>query len=92
VCDPYLTTATQPTVFELIVDGGTPINSPAQVMTDGSKRLYYDVGYIASGNHTIGVKACVDDLTWGRSCSASVPFTFTRPGGPAAPANFGLIK
>lgn len=35
VCDPYLTTVTQPTVFVLSVDGGAAIDSPAQAMTDG---------------------------------------------------------
>lgn len=92
VCDPYLSSSPQPTIFIVVMDGGTASDSQPQLLADGSKRLHYDVGLVSAGNHTITVKACLDDPVWGRLCSSESPFSFTRPATLVVPANFGLIK
>ena len=61
-------------------------NVPAQA--DGSLRS--DLAGIASGTHNIQIAACKQDATWGEVCSATVPFTFTKPAAPTAPANTRL--
>jgi hypothetical protein len=86
ICDPYPTTVTQPTYFELVMDGGTAIQSPVQVLTDNSVRLHYDLGSISAGTHNVTVAAC--DM-WG--CSSTVPFGFSKAV-PGAPANTKLEK
>jgi hypothetical protein len=75
VCDPYPTTAHQPTSFLLTFDGGTPIETPATVKADGSVWLYYDLTGLANGAHTV---TCQSKDVWGVSAS-SVPLSFVKP-------------
>jgi hypothetical protein len=84
ICDPYPTSGTQPTEFSLTVDGAATVTSSAQTLTDGSRRLHYDLAGIATGAHTVTYKAVLIDPYWGRlEGPASDPFDFTRPGVPA---------
>jgi len=93
VCDPYPSTDVQPTDFELVIDGGSVIISPAVDVT-GGKALKYDIGGVSAGSHTVSVKACKDYDVWGRACSSAVNFTFVKPvvSSPAIPANIKLSK
>lgn len=87
VCSPYVTTVIQPDEFELIIDTGTAFRVIPETLTDGSKRLHYDVGSVTVGTHTINVKAC--STLWG--CSEAVPFQFTKSV-PAKATAIGLVK
>jgi hypothetical protein len=91
-CDLYPPTVTQPTEFEIYMNGVTiPVISPIQAVT-GGVRLYYDLALISIGSHTVIVKAVKVDSLWGRTVSASsIPFAFTRPGAPSTPISIGLI-
>jgi len=84
VCDPYPATGTQPTDFSVVMDGGSELISPAQTLTDGTKRLHYDLAGIATGSHSISIKALVVDSTWGRLESSATPFSFSKPATRAA--------
>jgi hypothetical protein len=93
-CDPYPKTVTQPTEFELYIDGATtPVKSPVQVNADGSVQMEYDLSSLAAGAHSIVVKAAIEDV-WGVSESpADPPFTFTKRDlttAPSAPSNIKL--
>lgn len=91
VSDNYPTTVTQPTEFEVYMDGSTtPIISPAQTVS-GGVRLHYDVGAVATGNHNVTIKAVRVDVAWGRLTSvSSAPFAFTKPSTPGVATNIGL--
>lgn len=91
VCDVYPSSVTQPTEFEIFMDGSTtPIISPAQAIS-GGVRLRYDLQGVTTGNHSVTVKAVRVDAAWGRLTSASsVPFVFTRPGVPGTLTGIGL--
>ena len=91
VCDSYPSTVIQPDEFEVVMDGGAVVYSPAQTVSDGV-RIHYDVGGVSTGSHTVGVKACLTDDAWGRLCSTAVNFTFVRPSEPAVPANMRLSQ
>lgn len=87
-CDPYIVTETQPTVFEVVMDGGAKVDSlPVGAM------LKFDVGSVSVGSHSVSIKACTDNTAegWGRLCSSAVPFVFTRPSTPSIPRNIKLI-
>ena len=73
VCDPYPTTVIQPTFFNVIMDGGAPIQSLPEVVTGNAVRLHYDLAALSTGAHTMTVAACNE---WG--CSSTVPFPFTK--------------
>ena len=89
VCDPYPTGGSQPDQFSLVIDGGSAMISPAEVMADGKTRLHYDLAGIATGTHSLSVKAQIS--LWGLE-STAVPFSFTKPASAASPAAFGLVK
>ena len=82
VCDPYPTTELQPTEFELNIDGGTLIISPAEALSGGGVSLKYDLQGVSVGAHTVSIRACLVDAVWGRECSIATPFAFTRPAAP----------
>ena len=84
VSDTYPTTTTQPTYFNVVMDGGAAVQSAPQVMGDNSVRLHYDVGAVTTGTHSMTVAACNE---WG--CSSTVPFSFTK-GVPALPSGIKL--
>lgn len=89
VCDPYPASASVDQ-FVLTMDGAT-ITVDAKVADNGSTSLYYDVGSIASGTHTLTAKAKCS--LWGVESNSSAPFVFTRPAGSInAPAGIGLVK
>jgi hypothetical protein len=56
VCDPYPVTELQPTKFVVVFDGTARDVLPERY-PDGSSRLWYDLGEIADGVHTVKVKA-----------------------------------
>ena len=89
VCDPYPSTAIQPTEFVLVIDGGSPVTSPA-VNVVGGVGLRHDLMGIAAGAHNVTVKAVKVDPVWGRLESANIPFMFVRPVNPTAPVNISL--
>lgn len=89
VCDLYPTTATQPDGFTVVVDNGASVDSTAQAVT-GGVRLYYDVGGVSVGSHTMRVKAYKVDAVWGRLESEEAVFTFVKPAVPARPTGIGL--
>lgn len=48
-----------PTHFMVVIDGGVPINSPAQPgATAGSMILSHNIDSLATGNHTAKAQAC----------------------------------
>ena len=68
------------------------VESPAQAVT-GGVRLYYDVGGLSGGTHTITVRSFKNYAEpWARKESDPVNFTFTVPVSPSAPAGIGLVK
>jgi len=84
ICDPYPTTGSQPTEFGVTVDGAAAVTSAAQTLTDGSRRLHYDLAGVATGGHSVTYKPVLVDPYWGRlEGPASDPFAFTKPGAPA---------
>jgi len=56
-CDPYPATGIQPTGFVVVLDEVTTREVPAKKYPDGSLGLWYDIGEIADGIHTVKVKA-----------------------------------
>ena len=56
MCDPYPVTELQPTKFVVVFDG-TARDALPERYPDGSSRLWYDLGEIADGGHTVKVKA-----------------------------------
>jgi len=90
VSDPYPADAIQPDGFAVSLDNGPVVETPADRVTSSTVRFKFDVGSVASGNHTIKVKAFVYDATWGRLESAEAVFSFTRPAAPNAPAGLKL--
>ena len=82
-CDPYTPDMVQPSHFEIVVNGGEPMEEPAQVVDDWS-RLHMDLGDWPDGEYNLEVKACNE---WG--CSSAVFFDFTK-GLPGAPVNIFL--
>lgn len=77
VCDPYPSTAPQPTSFVLTFDGGAPIEVAIQTNTDGTIQLHYDLISLSAGAHTVVAQA---KNLWGVS-DPSAPFAFTKPAG-----------
>jgi hypothetical protein len=93
VCDPYPTTATQPTFFKVSLDGASEVSSPAYAVT-GGVILHQDVGGVSVGVHSWTVRACTDTDPWGGGgCSATSPFSSTRHAvgsGPSVPTGTAL--
>lgn len=77
VCDPQ----SGVTEYELTGPSWVPTIIPAQ--PDGSIKM--DVANALPGDTNLTFKACGNNPIWGRSCSATVPFTFNRPALPLAP-------
>ena len=92
VCDPYPTTGIQPNEFEFVMDAQSPVYPVPETLGDGSVRLKYDVGGVSVGQHSVLVKACINDPVWGRLCSIASPFDFTRPQAAAPLSGIGLSK
>ena len=86
-CSPFLVCDPQAAIthYKITGDPYWPGNAPAQA--DGS--LKADLGSISMGTHNIQIAACKTDTTWGEVCSATVPFSFTRP---AVPQPSGGLK
>lgn len=83
VSDSYPTTVVQPSYFELVFDGGSPVQSTPETVP-GGVRLHYDLASMTVGTHASTVKACNQ---WG--CSGTVPFSFSK-GVPTIPAGIKL--
>ena len=92
VSDPYPASGVQPDGFAVSVDGGAVVEYPAQAVT-GGVRMYFDIGGLPAGSHTITVRAYKNyQEPWTRKESDPVNFTFTVPAAPSAPAGIGLIR
>lgn len=92
VSDPYPASGVQPDGFAVSVDGGAVVESPAQAVT-GGVRMYFDIGGLPAGSHTITVRAYKNyQEPWTRKESDPVNFTFTVPAAPSAPAGIGLTR
>lgn len=72
VCDPMPDTVIE---FGVELDGVEDV-SPAEDLGDGTVRLHYDVSGVASGNHTVKVRANYAEWGWGPQ---TTPFAFTKP-------------
>jgi len=86
VCDPYPSTAVQPTEFVVTISGvSAPVTTPAVDVT-GGKGMKLDLGPLnLTGARTVTAKA---KNAWGES-AASLPFVFTA-GAPATLTGLGL--
>lgn len=78
VCDPQDGVET----YQLTGLGSATVEVAAQA--DGSMR--YDLGSLAAGKYSLGVKACAG--VWG--CSSAAPFVLQKPANIASPANVRL--
>lgn len=89
--DSYTSPAVIPDSFKVILDGGAEVSiSPwSGTLPDNSTRtnaLRFDVGTVTVGSHAISVKACKNATIWDPEvCSASTPFSFSRPAPPVPP-------
>jgi len=82
VCNPD-TTTNPPTFYRVIVDGGTPLSSPAQAVT-GGVRMHHDVaGLNLLQTHQFTVSACKVNDVGVEVCSATSGFTYPAPTAPA---------
>lgn len=68
--------------YQLSGLGAATVEVAAQA--DGSLR--YDLGSLAAGKYSLGVKACAG--VWG--CSSAAPFALSRPAAIASPGNVRL--
>jgi hypothetical protein len=84
VCDP------QAGVDHFVLTGPAWIPTTVTAQADGSIKL--DIATALIGSNAITVKACKNDTIWGEQCSASVPFSFTRPSAPAITSNIRLTQ
>ena len=88
VCTPYTTEEEQPGWFEVIIDGGTMVESTVQTLGNGSVRLHYSVfQYSFDTSHTYSVIAVQDDVVFGEEKSAAATGTFTTISMPSIPAH-----
>lgn len=85
VCDPQATV----THYKISGDAFWVATQAIPAQADGS--LASNVDAIPSGVHNVQVQACRVGPNWPvEECSASSPFTFTRPTVPGVPANLRL--
>ena len=85
---PYLMCDPQAGVTSYKVTGLSFVTADVPAQADGSIRL--DVAQSPVGVNAITVSACVSDALWGKSCSASSPFTYTRPSLPVGSKNLRI--
>jgi hypothetical protein len=79
--DPYPLTGLQPTGFVVVLDEGTPREVPPKKYPDGTLGLWYELGEIADGVHTVKVKAVGSAVKSGpRLESAWVAISFRKTG------------
>ncbi len=83
VSDSYVT-GVIPDHFLVSLDGSTEVVSApwSGTLRDGTaltNAVHFDLGSVSVGAHSVTVRACGSDAVWGESCSALVPFSFTRP-------------
>lgn len=90
VSDPYPADAVQPDGFAVSLDGGPVVETPADPVTASTIRFRFDVGTVASGSHTLLIKAYKQDAVWGRLESAEAVFTFARPAAPSGATGLKL--
>lgn len=83
VCDP------QAGVTSYKVTGAAWATGTVPAQADGSIRM--DIQGAPVGTSNLNFSACADDPIWGEQCSVTAPFSFTRPGIPAAPTGAKLV-
>ena len=86
---PFQTCAPQAGVQYYEMTGPVWVPSSVTAQTDGSLKL--DVSPSAVGPNSDTLKACVDNILWGKLCSGTVPFSFTRPSNPNLPTDVKLV-
>lgn len=84
VCATVPATSVQPSSYTVVLDTAPSVDVLAQVNTDGSVQLHWDLANVTTGAHVVGVKA---KNIWGES--ANVPFSFTKAI-PGAPTSIGI--
>jgi hypothetical protein len=86
---PYIVCDPQAGVQSYEVGGATWVTPNVPAQPDGSIKM--DISGAPVGQSDLTFKACYNDPIWGRYCSASSPFTFTRPTPPVAPKLLKLV-
>lgn len=76
---PYTLAETQPTSFDVTVDGNTQTVAPVK-NSSGQNYLKYDLAGITSGNKTASVTA---SNVWGTSAPATFTFTAAKSAAPS---------
>jgi len=92
VCDEYPSSGVMPDWFNIKINGAAPIQSPAEALANGNRRLHYDVGSYAPGTYHLDVSAVKDYGAEGVAESAYVPFDYVKPAktSPSQPAHIKL--
>lgn len=84
VSNPYVAPAVIPDYFTVVLNGGSPTQSPIAAVP-GGQGFSFTIDGLASGDHGIKVTACKDFGTpFGVRCSSEAVFTFAVPGAPTA--------
>lgn len=75
--NPYPAGQPQPDTFIVTLDGGTPVESPAQKNADGSTQLYFQLpAGLPAGQHVAIIAAeSKSDPLWLESAPVNFPFT-----------------
>lgn len=81
--------AAQVDLFTVTMDGGAAVDSPAQVQSDTTTRLYYKITGISVGNHNMTIVA--KQNVWSQQSNAAA-YAFTNPGAPTTPTNLKIVK
>ena len=84
VCDP------QAGVQYYKVTGASWVVSPVTAQADGSIKM--DISAAPTGTSNLNFSACLNDSVWGELCSATAPFSFTKPSAPVTPVGVKLVK
>ncbi|MEM4720513.1 MAG: hypothetical protein QXT73_00450 [Candidatus Methanomethylicaceae archaeon] len=70
--------------------GASWLQGSFPLMPDGSVKV--DMANAPVGRTDLQIRVCIDEPTWGISCSEWVPFGFDRPSGPSAAKGLRLRK
>jgi hypothetical protein len=85
---PYLMCDPQAGITSYKVTGLPFVTADVPAQADGSLKV--DVAPSSVGVNAITISACKEDALWGKSCSASSPFSYTRPSLPVGLKNLRI--